>query len=146
MIYLSKILSQHRFFIKLLKIENISNDCATNVRCDLFCLFGSRGRADHAANSARDFICEFCGKSYSMARFLKTHLKHNCYRNPKSKQFGKQVLKPYSCDSCGVSYMSVNNLRFHQRTECGRTNNCERCGKTFLHNGSLRRHKRRDCK
>ena len=50
----------------------------------------------------KDHKCKYCGKSFSQAGSLKTHI--------------NAVHKDYKCESCGKSFSRLQNLEKHLHT------------------------------
>lgn len=79
----------------------------------------------------RPFVCEVCGKSFSVKENLSVH------RRIHTKE------KPYRCPHCGRGFEHSGKLHRHMRIHTGeRPHQCSDCGKTFIQSGQLVIHMR----
>lgn len=79
----------------------------------------------------RPFVCEVCGKSFSVKENLSVH------RRIHTKE------KPYRCPHCGRGFEHSGKLHRHMRIHTGeRPHQCTDCGKTFIQSGQLVIHMR----
>ncbi|XP_070999051.1 zinc finger protein 585B-like [Oncorhynchus clarkii lewisi] len=77
-------------------------------------------------------ICDHCGKNFTTATNLKTHLP--CLSGE----------KPHVCSECGKSFTQAGCLKRHLRTHTGeKPYVCPHCGKACTDSGNLKRHIRK---
>ncbi|XP_017061050.1 zinc finger protein 182 isoform X2 [Drosophila ficusphila] len=81
--------------------------------------------------SGKNFICDFCSKTFLTLGQLKTHVQtHIGNRN-------------YKCLHCSKSFLNSSNLLAHTRTHTGeRPFKCSKCPKTFIQKTHLVNHNR----
>ena len=79
----------------------------------------------------KDHKCVSCGKSFTRATNLRTHIK-NIHKGHKD----------YKCDSCGKSFSQSENLKRHIKIlhEGQKNYKCDSCGKSFTQSGDLNIH------
>lgn len=78
----------------------------------------------------KQFICGFCGKSFTGQRYLQAHQRVHTGE------------KPYSCSHCGKRFGQASYLRKHQTIHTGvKPYGCPLCGKRFADSSNLIRHK-----
>lgn len=81
-------------------------------------------------NQEKQFICGFCGKSFTGQRYLQAHQRVHTGE------------KPYSCSHCGKRFGQASYLRKHQTIHTGvKPYGCPLCGKRFADSSNLIRHK-----
>ena len=75
--------------------------------------------------------CEHCGKSFSRANHLKSHI-HTVHEGHKD----------YKCESCGKLFFRAGALKkhIHRLHEGHKDYKCESCGKSFSQSGDLKKH------
>lgn len=79
---------------------------------------------------ARNYCCEFCGKSYARHESLFVHLKTHAAE--------KNVI----CDYCGSRFYTKDKLKCHMLTHFEIYNyTCDICGKRFKRNDKIKTHK-----
>ncbi|XP_029953862.1 zinc finger protein 837-like isoform X2 [Salarias fasciatus] len=79
----------------------------------------------------KPFVCDFCGKGFSIPGDLKRHTRVHTGE------------KPFSCDVCGKSFQHQWNLKTHTRVHTGeKPFDCGFCGKSFTQRVDLKRHMR----
>ena len=71
------------------------------------CIKGNKeikdGRHIHKIHEGHnDNKCEFCGKSFSQAQYLKRHI-HTVHEGQKD----------YKCEFCGKSFSQAHSLKYH---------------------------------
>ena len=79
----------------------------------------------------RDYLCEFCNKTFGYYSTFSSHLRtHSGDR-------------PYSCGSCKKTFTDRSTLIKHQRVHSGaRPYRCDLCGACFTQSGNMLRHRR----
>ncbi|CAN9508806.1 unnamed protein product [Ophioblennius macclurei] len=79
----------------------------------------------------KPFVCDFCGKGFTIPGDLKRHTRVHTGE------------KPFSCDVCGKSFQHQWNLKTHTRVHTGeKPFDCDFCGKSFTQRVDLKRHMR----
>ncbi|XP_061550059.1 zinc finger protein 235-like isoform X2 [Phycodurus eques] len=77
----------------------------------------------------RRFVCNYCGKWFSSARSLETHVRIHTGE------------RPYSCSQCGKRFTQSGHLKTHQSVHTGeRPFACHHCAKRFAGKQNLRIH------
>ncbi|XP_019730465.1 zinc finger protein SNAI1 isoform X2 [Hippocampus comes] len=77
----------------------------------------------------RRFVCNYCGKWFSSARSLETHVRVHTGE------------RPYCCGQCGKRFTQSGHLKTHQSVHTGeRPFACHRCAKRFAGKQNLRIH------
>ena len=95
--------------------------------------------------------CDHCGKSFTNAGNLKTHVNsvHEGVENHKSfaqaedlQTYKKAVHENHNCNQCGKSFSREGNLKKHIKIVHGRQNDykCETCGKEFAYLKNFKSH------
>lgn len=80
----------------------------------------------------RRFGCTYCGKCFSSARGLETHIRVHTGE------------RPFSCAQCGKRFTQSGHLKTHQSVHTGeRPFACSLCGKRFAGKQNLRIHQRK---
>ena len=79
----------------------------------------------------KDYKCESCGKSFSRAEHLKRHI-HTVHDGHRD----------YKCESCDKLFTSVSNMKQHINAvhEGHKDYKCESCGKSFSQTANLKKH------
>ena len=82
-------------------------------------------------NGQKDHKCNSCGKEFSRADHLKTHI--NAVHNG---------VKDYKCHSCGKSFSQAGSLRIHINAVHNgqKDHKCDSCGKPFSQAEHLKSH------
>lgn len=81
--------------------------------------------------SPKQFICQYCSKSFTDRGYLSKHLRRHTNE------------KPYECSVCQASFHSRSILTVHQRIHTGvRPYKCEQCNKSFVQSNQLETHRR----
>ncbi|CAB3227817.1 unnamed protein product [Arctia plantaginis] len=108
-------------------------------------------------NQKNEFICDTCGKAFSMKHQLKRHVvlhsdvkPHMCTKCSKSYARKDQLVhhmhthkdsKPYECSYCKKGFTQLCSLKDHIRSHTGETPYlCSECGKGFTNSSNLRQH------
>lgn len=86
-------------------------------------------KSDVVQSSWKPFVCETCGKRFTLKGSLRTHEKLHGFR------------PTYSCDVCGKTFKVAAGLRSHASLHSGeKPFHCDICGKSFTLKGSLKTH------
>lgn len=92
-------------------------------------LFGGRGSLQGVGVGKRHFICSICGKNFTTAQSLDTHMRIHTGE------------RPYRCEQCGKRFTQSGHLTAHQTVHTGeRPYECTHCGKRFAGKQYLRIH------
>ncbi|KAJ6629281.1 Zinc finger protein [Pseudolycoriella hygida] len=97
-------------------------------------------------NKIRNFSCEKCNRSFTMASTLSLHLRrtHLGIKPYKCQvcewTFAQSSEKPYSCTTCGARFSQKRNLRNHMKMHTDEPSICKYCHKKFLIDTSLVQH------
>lgn len=92
-------------------------------------LFGGRGSLPVGGMIKRHFICSICGKNFTTAQSLDTHMRIHTGE------------RPYRCEQCGKRFTQSGHLTAHQTVHTGeRPYECTQCGKRFAGKQYLRIH------
>lgn len=92
-------------------------------------LFGGRGSLQGGGVGKRHFICSICGKNFTTAQSLDTHMRIHTGE------------RPYRCEQCGKRFTQSGHLTAHQTVHTGeRPYECIQCGKRFAGKQYLRIH------
>ncbi|KAK7944478.1 hypothetical protein WMY93_000206 [Mugilogobius chulae] len=83
-------------------------------------------------SSDRRFGCTYCGKCFSSARGLETHIRVHTGE------------RPFCCAQCGKRFTQSGHLKTHQSVHTGeRPFGCQLCGKRFAGKQNLRIHQQK---
>ncbi|XP_072396238.1 uncharacterized protein [Diabrotica undecimpunctata] len=115
----------------------------------------------HYTHSTRNYICEFCDKSFKKSYALLLHVKrehtgerpHICdicgksfltfYNLNKHKKMTHQKLRPFECEQCQRKFSSKFALRTHERQHTqDMPFTCNICGQSFRQKVSLKGHRK----
>lgn len=96
-------------------------------------LFGGCGSLQGAGVGKRHFICSVCGKNFTTAQSLDTHMRIHTGE------------RPYRCEQCGKRFTQSGHLTAHQTVHTGeRPYECTHCGKRFAGKQYLRIHTKKN--
>lgn len=96
-------------------------------------LFGGRGSLQGGGVGKRHFICSICGKNFTTAQSLDTHMRIHTGE------------RPYRCEQCGKRFTQSGHLTAHQTVHTGeRPYECTHCGKRFAGKQYLRIHTKKN--
>lgn len=132
--YCNKVCQTQRDFI-----EHNSNEHQDNrpFKCDApTCTFQAAKLAyltdhRHIHSDVKGFICSKCGRTFSQAGGLHSHVK-SCYQ-----------MQGYLCDLCGQTFNHLGSMKSHRRIHLGeKPHACTDCGARFSDHRNLRRHRR----
>lgn len=88
-------------------------------------------KAWHTLEKTSASLCDVCGKSFTLQRYLTIHLRSH------SKE------KPYNCDECGKTFTQMSSVTVHKRLHSGERFHCSVCDRGFLTRTVLRTHIRK---
>ncbi|XP_052831185.1 myoneurin-like [Octopus bimaculoides] len=132
--YCNKVSQTQRDFIEHNKSEHQDN---RPFKCDASgCTFQAAKLAyltdhRHIHSDVKGFICNKCGRTFSQAGGLHSHIK-SCYQ-----------MQGYLCDLCGQTFNHLGSMKSHRRIHLGeKPHACSDCGARFSDHRNLRRHKR----
>nr|DBA29319.1 TPA: hypothetical protein GDO54_009555 [Pyxicephalus adspersus] len=103
---------------------------------------------ENVAQNVKPFECSVCGKHFSQAGNLQTHLRRHSGEKPYiceicGKRFAvsgdvqRHIVihtgeKPHLCDICGRGFSNISNLKEHEKTHAtDKLYTCDDCGKSF---------------
>ncbi|GJQ81020.1 hypothetical protein Trydic_g23448 [Trypoxylus dichotomus] len=106
--------------------------CEICDRAFIDILYLNRHKIIHVSPDSKDFICKTCGKSFSLKRSLKKHMKNHSDD------------KPHVCPQCGQSFRYKWVLKKHVLIHTDeKPFSCNMCEKAFRRKGTLSNHMRK---
>ena len=134
--------NEHKIDEKKLTIKSMSNQ-TNNLKMHIH----------NIHEVQQDYKCEYCGKLFPQAEFLKKHI-YIVHSGQKDKSFPhEEVLKrhykkfhkghkDYKCGCCGKSFPTAGNLKRHIYTvhKGNKDYKCDSCGKSFTQMAALEEH------
>ncbi|XP_070495595.1 zinc finger protein 808-like isoform X2 [Chironomus tepperi] len=84
----------------------------------------------HDPNAKKNFICEFCQRSFAQLDYLNCHIRRK-----------HSSVKPYSCSYCPKQFAFLHDLNLHSANHTGNKKHiCQICDTSFTKAWSLKQH------